>query len=629
MAFGLVLFLSMLALGLLDSIVRRGTGSIVGIVIRNRDNYFLVQSGFSRFLVYEDDSLREIGDIVRIEGNFQPVFVKRFESRFDFGSYLSKKGVRTMIEDSLVTPIWERPWRLRTRQLAFLTRFPVDIAKFIDATLFSRSDYSLSFVQDFSDSGILYFLSASGLTYGAYRRFLKWLLSLRLAEKKAEIILLILLLAPFPFLLSKVGAYRILLTEALRGFSVLRGKQPSSHLSRLSVSGFFLLAFDFRLARDGAFLIGYFLSSMSSLILPLTRRFPLKRRKFQSFLLFSCLLLPLMVEGNAIRPLKIVFSSVLLPLAYPFQLLGSLSFLLFSPNAILSGYASFLLGVSRFFSPFSFEVPLGPVSDVFLMLLEAAVIFLLYLLDAGFTHRFKKGAVFLVGLLALNAMPLMSPLTAQVSFIDVGQGDAILIRKGLTSVLVDTGGSKTFDMAKEVLIPFFRKERIYELDALIVTHGDFDHAGAKESLVSLFPVHEVIESSSSFPYKVGSLSFRNLNPFTWEDENDGSLVLSFSLLGRDWLLMGDATKETERRILLQNPDLAADVLKVGHHGSSSSSSYDFLRQVSPTESVISVGEGNRYGHPEKEVLHRLALVGSSVRRTDLEGTITYRGVSWF
>ena len=225
--------------------------------------------------------------------------------------------------------------------------------------------------------------------------------------------------------------------------------------------------------------------------------------------------------------------------------------------------------------------------------------------------------------LAASYSPLLPCFSQEVSFINVGQGDSILIRDGANAVLLDTGGSLSFDMAEETLIPYLRKKRIYKLNALIASHGDFDHIGAKDSLMKNFEVLSFYSDPSSFPLDVGSLHFENLNVYPWGEENQSSLVLSLSFLGKTFLFTGDATKEVERRILQDHSDLSCDVLKVGHHGSDTSTCEEWLDALKPKEAVISVGYGNKYGHPSPDVVGRLEERGIRIRRTDREGTVSY------
>ena len=223
----------------------------------------------------------------------------------------------------------------------------------------------------------------------------------------------------------------------------------------------------------------------------------------------------------------------------------------------------------------------------------------------------------------INFLPLNNLITQEVSFINVGQGDATLVRRDDVSILIDTGGSKHKDIAKEVLIPYFRKNRIYDLDAIIITHDDFDHNGALDSLRNNFKVGVILDNKNQFPYNIDGITFYNLNNLSYDNDNENSLVLKFQMWGKTFLIMGDASKEVENKLIEEYSDLDCDYLRIGHHGSNTSTSYRFVQFVSPVEAIISVGN-NYYGHPHNEVLNALKKNNIVIRRTDLEGTITYK-----
>ena len=227
----------------------------------------------------------------------------------------------------------------------------------------------------------------------------------------------------------------------------------------------------------------------------------------------------------------------------------------------------------------------------------------------------------------ISLLPILPLASQEVTFINVGQGDSILIRDHGKVVLLDTGGNLHFDMAKEVLIPYLYRKRIYHIDCLIASHGDFDHIGAKDSLMSNFKVYNYVDKKEDFPITIGNITLTNYNVYGGKEENETSLVLGLSFMDKRWLFTGDATISIEKKIILDNPSLKADILKAGHHGSDTSSCEEFLKAVSPETVIISVGKKNSYGHPSKAVISRMEKLGIKIRRTDLEGTITYKNLS--
>lgn len=230
--------------------------------------------------------------------------------------------------------------------------------------------------------------------------------------------------------------------------------------------------------------------------------------------------------------------------------------------------------------------------------------------------------------------------------IDVGQGDSILFHSRGKTLLVDTGGKlfSSSSLASNTLIPLFHSLGIRSLDYLILTHGDYDHMGEAIHLINHFPVREVIfnrgtyndlevelinvleEKNIKYYQNVRALDMESyqllfLNHTVYDDENDNSIVLYTEFYGIKLLLMSDAGVEVENQMIERYNLSDIDVLKVGHHGSKTSTSKKFIREVNPRYSIISVGKNNRYGHPNDSVLDHLR--GSTIYRTDLDGSIIF------
>ena len=230
--------------------------------------------------------------------------------------------------------------------------------------------------------------------------------------------------------------------------------------------------------------------------------------------------------------------------------------------------------------------------------------------------------------------------------LDVGQGDSSLLHINNKSVLIDTGGNKKKQIiVQNIIIPTLKKRGINKIDYLIVTHGDFDHMGEAINLVNNFKVEKVIFNCGEFNdlekklikvldknkvkyYScIKELNIDNnklyfLQTKEYDNENDNSNVIYTELNGYKFMFMGDAGVEKEKDIIDKYNLSNIDVLKVGHHGSKTSSGKEFINEINPKYSIISVGKNNRYGHPNKEVLSNLD--GSKIFRTDQDGSIMFR-----
>lgn len=233
-----------------------------------------------------------------------------------------------------------------------------------------------------------------------------------------------------------------------------------------------------------------------------------------------------------------------------------------------------------------------------------------------------------------------------VHFIDVGQGDSILLEYDGKTMLVDAGER---DKGTEVS-EYLREQSISSIDYVVATHPHSDHIGGMDEVLNSFQVGHFIDSGfphtsktyenmlttineKNIPFEVAkkgekieldpAVDIEVLNPESeYSDElNENSVVLKVNYGEVSFLLMGDAGLKTEEKLMSTGYDLDSDILKVGHHASRSGSGEAFISAVSPEISVIEVGAGNDYGHPHAEILDRLQIT-SKVFRTDLDGSIT-------
>ena len=233
-----------------------------------------------------------------------------------------------------------------------------------------------------------------------------------------------------------------------------------------------------------------------------------------------------------------------------------------------------------------------------------------------------------------------------VSFIDVGQGDAILIRspEGLSG-LIDGGE------ADSGIVQYLQSQGVQNLDLVVATHPHSDHIGGLIAVINTFPTARVVtngEMHTTATYEnfldaiaasqaeyievvrgntlnLGSLSFAVLNPgnIVEGDLNRNSIVLRMTYGNTTFLFMSDANNDTEAEMIAAGLPLSADILKVGHHGSSTSTSAALIAVVHPAVAVYSAGKGNSYGHPSADTLGRLGGAGVNVLGTDVNGTIDF------
>lgn len=264
----------------------------------------------------------------------------------------------------------------------------------------------------------------------------------------------------------------------------------------------------------------------------------------------------------------------------------------------------------------------------------------------------------LIGSYGLIFISIHFPLSGQVSVIDVGQGDSILITTPLKRkvYLIDTGGKVTFGKKRKtqaqlerITLPFLQAQGINKIDGVFLSHQDADHIGDLSTLLENIRVDNLyfargLTNNPSFQKRITDrVNYTKLNPLLAGDKvkagnfdfqvvypfqeglgkNEDSLSLFFTLAHKNWLMTGDLDQAGELKLIERYP-LKIDYFKLGHHGSKTSSNPDFLKQIHPSLVFISSGRNNRYGHPHQETLKTLSELQIPYLNTQDRGTITWK-----
>ena len=389
----------------------------------------------------------------------------------------------------------------------------------------------------------------------------------------------------------------------------------------------------------------YYCTIISSFIIILRKKIYKKRKllsrslyiSFISFLVSIPLNIYFQFELNILSP---VYNAFLYPLfTYIIMLVSILS--IFIPQLDLVVFA--LLKLFESLSVMLLKIPTN-----FIFIKPSILIVSLYYFLIVFALKNKK--VFLIFILFLilhNNFNRIFPST-YVLVLDVGQADSILIHHNNNNILIDTGGSingSKLYSANTFLISLFKSLGISKIDAIILSHGDYDHMGESINLVEKFKIDKVIFNCGNYndlenklisilddkkikyyscikELNLNKYKLKFLNTREYDNENDNSNVIYTELNGYKFLFMGDAGISKEKDILEKYNLANIDFFKVGHHGSKTSSDKKFIDEIKPKYSIISVGKNNRYGHPNKEVLD--TLNDSKIYRTDQDGSIMFK-----
>lgn len=284
------------------------------------------------------------------------------------------------------------------------------------------------------------------------------------------------------------------------------------------------------------------------------------------------------------------------------------------------------------------------------------VLLMSFILKGKLVQAFNCGVILVLTITFVLLRPYFSPY-GSVTMLDIGQGDAFVIelpyRKGV--IFMDAGSTFSFlnhvpsdRVYKQIIKPYLYSQGIQAIDTIFISHKHIDHMGSVDFLVEEFDTKQVVisnyyelnaETEKSW-YKndvevkrvhggeqvtIKNVIFEILSPFRdIISENDNSLVAFAELGDKSWLFTGDIENDAEKELVQHYPNLTADVLKVAHHGSDTSSDELFINQIRPSYALISVGENNSYGHPSPTVIENLEKVVPLVMRTDQDGAIIYK-----
>ena len=326
-----------------------------------------------------------------------------------------------------------------------------------------------------------------------------------------------------------------------------------------------------------------------------------------------------------------VLSIILLPLSILSLFIPILDDLLYLITNILEKISAYLSNINIF------KLILSKPNIILLLLYYLVIIYIL-------KHK-KRFYLIIILIFIHNLLPCFNN-SLEINMFDVDQGDSFLIsfpnNKG--NIIIDTGSESVYRVKNEI-VPYLKSKGIKKIDYLIITHGDEDHIGSSISLIENFKIEKVILNKDSYTdlekelineLKNKNIKYSNeidkinikgnylyfLNNKEFDNENDNSNIIYFEYLKYKFLFMGDASSTTEE-YLLNNYNLKnISFLKVGHHGSKTSSSREFINSINPKISLISVGKNNYYGHPNKEVLDNLNK--SRIYRTDIDGSIMFK-----
>ena len=638
--------------GLIKS--KKVTNNKITLELKSKENIIL------NYYVDTYDELNKLNDtlyegiIITAHGTLNQPSNNTIPNTFNYKKYLkSKKIYYTFKADALEIVGDNSNFYYQFKHWLSKRIESIDDTGYIKAfVLGSKSEIDEEVFKTYQNNGITHLFAISGMHISLFSSILLFLLKkIHLKDNQAYPIILLFLLG-YTFLVSFTAS-------VVRAFTLYLLLYLNKRLKLgATTTRIFIYAIVLILLLNPFFIldIGFLYSSLTSFGLILFSDYLKTSNKvlalFKVSLIALLFSLPITINNfYEYNFLSILANIVIVPLVstiiYPLSLI-TLILPFFHP--ILKFFLTILETISTILSSITWFKIILPKMPWFLII---SYYFIIYLI---FKAKKKRCVIFLIILLLGYKLSFNFDNNFYVYYLDVGQGDSILLisPRSRKAILIDTGGKKSVSYNEfptneyhisNNIITFLKSINIGKINTLITTHGDYDHMGESLNIVNNFKVGNVILNCGSLneleqnlitlldkkhikyskcinQLDISPIKLYFLNSGEYDNENDNSNVIYAKLNDYKFMFMGDAGVEKEEDILNKYNISVIDVLKIGHHGSKTSSSKEFITKIKPKYSIISVGKNNRYGHPNKEVLENLK--DSKIYRTDQDGSIMFK-----
>ncbi len=623
--------------GVIDTI--QDKGDYVSFVLKGKDKYLVNYAG---------DLSYSLGSKVKVYGEAYVPQDSTCFYLFNYKNYLLSKGIKYVFKAERIQSVSSKvdfKYKIKNGLENYINSFKS--SSFIKALVMGDNDIDDDIMESYRNNGISHLFAISGTHITILTSVLFFIFDKFFKNKDISFLIICLFLGFYVFLTGySLSVVRASLLFIIINFNKVFEIKIKSIYILLILFCLFLIFNPFYI-----FNIGFLLSFVISFFLLLSKSSFLNvkgylGRSFYVSLISFFASYPIIInsyfEINFISPiLNLFFGPLICLFIYPLCLLC----LVFKPLDIL---------LYKFISIFNFlslEVSKYDYFKFSFSHMNILFIIVFYLLLLMFIYKGKKCLYLIFVFFVIHYNVNYLDFTSSFTMIDVGQGDSFLIKLSHNrgNILVDTGGQfdkdGTSNISDRKVIPFLKAMGVKKIQFLVLSHGDFDHMGEAVNLVNNFKVEKIIFNCGEYndlekdlikvldkkkikyyscikELNIDNSKLYFLQTKEYDNENDNSNVIYMEINNYKFMFMGDASTTTEKEILNKYnlPDI--DVLKVGHHGSKTSSGKEFINEINPKYSIISVGKNNRYGHPNKEVLNNLK--NSNVYRTDEDGSIMFK-----
>lgn len=596
---------------------------------------------------YQDKEFNNLsyGDKIKVKGTLITPSKNTNQNTFNYQKYLYYKKIYYLVEATSINKIANNNNYLYTIKNTLYQKIDkLKSSNYIKTLLFCDNTLSKEIKESYRINGISHLFSVSGMHINFFVSIIYLYLNKITYNKRIKYLITNIFIITYLILFPSSSLLRSAVMSILYSINYLLKLKIKKIDILLLTLGVSLLINPFII-----YDLGYIYSYTITFFLVLSSSTLKKKNKINKIIYISLLSflvsIPITIYNSyEINIISILLNIILVPIISIIILpLTILTYIFPILDSILYLFTNTLETISLFISKINITKIIFPKPSLLIIVLY----YIIFLLSYQNKKYFYLNIILLI---IIYISPYLNSNFEVVMF-EVGEADCHLIKYpyNKNTILIDTG--KNEYKIKNEVIPYLKSIGIKKIDYLIITHGDEDHIGGSITLINNFQVKNVILNKGTFtdlekeliknlnkkkiPYQINinKINLSNhtiylLNNTKYNNENDNSIITYFTYQKYKFLYMGDASITTEDN-LLENYNLNnISILKVGHHGSNTSSSKDFISQINPSISLISVGENNIYHHPNKEVINNLSK--SRIYRTDINNmvklTINSKGI---
>lgn len=596
---------------------------------------------------YQDKEFNNLlyGDKIKVKGTLITPSKNTNQNTFNYQKYLYYKKIYYLVEATSINKIANNHNYLYTIKNTLYQKInKLKSSNYIKTLLFCDNTLSKEIKESYRINGISHLFSVSGMHINFFVSIIYLYLNKITYNKRIKYLITNIFIITYLILFPSSSLLRSAVMSILYSINYLLKLKIKKIDILLLTLGVSLLINPFII-----YDLGYIYSYTITFFLVLSSSTLKKKNKINKIIYISLLSflvsIPITIYNSfEINIISILLNIILVPIISIIILpLTILTYIFPILDSILYLFTNTLETISLFISKINITKIIFPKPSLLIIVLY----YIIFLLSYQNKKYFYLNIILLI---IIYIYPYLNSNFEVVMF-EVGEADCHLIKYpyNKNTILIDTG--KNEYKIKNEVIPYLKSIGIKKIDYLIITHGDLDHIGGSITLINNFQVKNVVLNKGTFtdlekeliknlnkkkiPYQINisKINLSNhtiylLNNTKYNNENDNSIITYFTYQKYKFLYMGDASITTEDN-LLENYNLNnISILKVGHHGSNTSSSKDFISQINPSISLISVGENNIYHHPNKEVINN--LFKSRIYRTDINNmvklTINSKGI---